>query len=125
MLAPTRIYVKPVLSCLRALPGAVHALAHITGGGMTENLNRALPNTLDALVDDKSWPVPPIVQMAVEAAGLTREEALKTFNLGIGMALIVDASQVDAVMAQLREDGEDPLVIGKIVPGTGEVQYEE
>ena len=125
MLAPTRIYVKPVLSCLRALPGAVHALAHITGGGMTENLNRALPSTLDALVDDASWPVPPIVQMAVDAAGLTREEALKTFNLGIGMALIVDASQVDAVMAQLREDGEDPLVIGAIVPGKGEVKYQE
>ena len=125
MLAPTRIYVKPVLSCLRALPGAVHALAHITGGGMTENLNRALPDTLDALVDDASWPVPPIVQMAVDAAGLTREEALKTFNLGIGMALIVDASQADAVMAQPREDGEDPLVIGKIVPGKGEVKYQE
>ncbi len=123
LLAPTRIYVKPVLSCLRALPGAIHALAHITGGGMTENLNRVLPDSLDALVNAKSWPVPPIVQMAVKGAGITQDEALKTFNMGIGMAIIVDVAQVDAVMAQLRSNGEDPLVIGRIVVGSGEVRY--
>ncbi len=125
LLAPTRIYVKPVLSCLRALPGAVHALAHITGGGMTENLNRALPASLDALVDARSWSVPPIVQMAVDAAGLSRAEALKTFNLGIGMALIVSAAQQDEVMEHLRAQGENPLLIGKVVPGTGKVCYKQ
>ncbi len=61
--------------------------------------------------------------MAVEAAGLSQEEALKTFNLGIGMALVVDAAQVDAVIAQLRTKGEDPLIIGQIVEGTGIVRY--
>ena len=125
LLEPTRIYVKPVISTLRALPGAVHALAHITGGGMTENLNRALPKHLDALVDPASWNVPAVTQMAVELAGLTDEEALKTFNMGIGMALIVDANQVDAVTEQLKAVGEDPIVIGKIIPGTGEVAYPE
>ena len=114
---------KPVLSCLRALPGAVHALAHITGGGMTENLNRALPKHLDALVDPASWEVPGITQMAVEAAGLSKEEALKTFNMGIGMALIVDASQVDAVIKQLEASGEKPCVIGSIIEGSGQVAY--
>ena len=123
LIEPTRIYVKPVLSCLRELPGAVHALAHITGGGMTENLNRALPKNLDALVDPAKWEVPGITQMAVEAAGLSEEEALKTFNMGIGMALIVDASQVEAVMENLKAAGEDPCVIGSIIEGTGCVQY--
>ena len=117
LLEPTRIYVKPVLSCLREL--------HITGGGMTENLNRALPKHLDALVDPASWEVPAITQMAVEAAGLTDEEALKTFNMGIGMALIVDPAQVDAVIDQLKSQGEDPCVIGSIIEGTGEVAYPE
>ena len=125
LLEPTRIYVKPVISTLRALPGAVHALAHITGGGMTENLNRALPKHLDALGDPASWTVPAVTQMAVELAGLTDEEALKTFNMGIGMALIVDADQVDAVTEQLKSAGEAPIVIGKIIPGTGEVAYPE
>lgn len=125
LLEPTRIYVKPVLSCLRELPGAVHALAHITGGGMTENLNRALPKHLDALVDPASWEVPTITQMAIEAAGLTDEEALKTFNMGIGMALIVDSAQVDAVIDQLKAQGEEPCVIGSIIEGTGEVAYPE
>lgn len=123
LLAPTRIYVKPVLETLRALPGAVHALAHITGGGMTENLNRALPKHLDALVDAASWPVPAITQMAIESAGLSEAEALKTFNMGIGMALIVDAARLDEVMEQLAAVGEKPLVIGKIVAGAGEVLY--
>ena len=124
LLAPTRIYVKPVLGCLRALPGAVHALAHITGGGITENLNRALPDTLDALVDAAAWEVPAVIRLGCEAAGLSDEEALKTFNMGLGMILIVDPAQVDAVTANLRDAGEDPVVVGTVVPGTGVVKYE-
>ena len=90
LLAPTRIYVKPVLGCLRALPGAVHALAHITGGGITENLNRALPATLDAVVEPDAWEVPAVIGLGCKAAGLSDEEARKTFNMGIGMILLVD-----------------------------------
>lgn len=125
LIAPTRIYVKPVLNCLRNLPGDVHALAHITGGGITENLNRALPETMDALVNKGAWEVPAIIKMGIEAAGLTEEQALKTFNMGIGMVLIVDAARVDAVMDELAKSGEEPVVIGKIVEGTGVVRYAE
>ena len=123
LLAPTRIYVKPVLSCLRALPGAVRALAHITGGGITENLNRALPSTLDAVVEPGTWEVPAVIELGCKAAGLSDEEAHKTFNMGLGMILLVDPAQADAVMANLRESGEEPTIVGKVAPGTGVVQY--
>ena len=123
LLAPTRIYVKPVLGCLNALPGAVHALAHITGGGITENLNRALPSTLDAVVEPGAWEVPAVIQLGCEAAGLSDEEARKTFNMGLGMILLVDPAQVDAVIDNLRAAGEEPVVVGEVVPGTGAVRY--
>lgn len=123
LLAPTRIYVKPVLGVLQALPGAVHALAHITGGGITENLNRALPGSLDAVVEPGSWEVPAVIELGCKAAGLTDEEARKTFNMGLGMILLVDPAQVDAVMDNLRAAGEDPVVVGKVVPGAGVVRY--
>ena len=123
LLAPTRIYVKPVLGVLQALPGAVHALAHITGGGITENLNRALPGSLDAVVEPGSWEVPAVIELGCKAAGLTDEEARKTFNMGLGMILLVDPARVDAVMDNLRAAGEDPVVVGKVVPGTGVVRY--
>ena len=123
LLAPTRIYVKPVLGCLRALPGAVHALAHITGGGITENLNRALPPALDAAVEPGTWEVPAVIRLGCEAAGLSDEEARKTFNMGLGMILLVDSAQADAVMENLRAAGEEPVVVGKTVPGTGAVRY--
>jgi phosphoribosylformylglycinamidine cyclo-ligase len=87
LLAPTKIYVQPLLSALAAgLP--IHAAAHITGGGITENLNRALPAGLDARVTLATWEVPAVIQEVTEAAGLDIQEALKTFNMGIGMALI-------------------------------------
>ena len=123
LLAPTRIYVKPVLGALKALPGAVHALAHITGGGITENLNRALPSDLDAAVTPDAWEVPAVIQLGCKAAGLSDEEARKTFNMGLGMILLVDPAQADAVVANLREAGEEPVVVGEVVPGTGVVQY--
>ena len=123
LLAPTRIYVKQVLGVLRELPGAVHALAHITGGGITENLNRALPDSLDAVVEPGAWQVPAVIQMGIDAAGLTDEEARKTFNMGLGMILLVDAAQVDAVMDSLRQAGEDPVVAGRVAPGAGAVRY--
>ena len=114
-----------IVSALLRSSGAVHALAHITGGGITENLNRALPDSLDALVDTAAWEVPAVIRLGCEAAGLTDEEARKTFNMGIGMILLVDPAQVDAVTANLREAGEDPVVVGKVVPGTGVVKYAE
>lgn len=123
LLRPTRIYVKPVLSVLRSAPDAVHSLAHITGGGITENLDRALPGNLDALVTLDSWPVPDIVQHACEAANLDTAEALKTFNMGLGMVLVVDAAQADKVKASLEAAGETVYTVGHVVDGNGTVRY--
>lgn len=123
LLEPTRIYVKPVRSVLRKLPGAIRSLAHITGGGITENLNRALPDTLNAEVHVGTWSMAPIIPWVCRAAHLDEEEALKTFNMGLGMVLIVNPSKVDEVMALLSDEGETPFIVGKIVPGQGEVSY--
>jgi len=93
LLAPTRIYVKALLGY-----GDFKAAAHITGGGITENLNRALPTGADALVKIGSWPVPEIIQLACEAARLEPDEAYQTFNMGIGMAVIVAADQLEPAL---------------------------
>ena len=124
LLTPTRIYVKPVLRVLADVPGAVHALAHITGGGITENLNRALPQNCDASVGFGSWPVPPVIQAVRQQANLSTTESLKTFNMGIGMVLIVDSAQQEAVAAILEDAGEDVYTIGTVVAGAGQVTYE-
>ena len=88
LLTPTRIYVKPVRAVMEQVPGGIRALAHITGGGITENLNRALPAGVNAEVDLGTWPIPPVVRFACEQANLSEEEALKTFNMGRGMILM-------------------------------------
>lgn len=123
LLQPTRIYVRPVLDAIQALPGAIHALAHITGGGISENLDRALPATLDARVQLGSWPEPPIIRFVCDAANLSQEEALKTFNMGVGMVLIVDASRADELMAHFGSVGEEAFIIGSVIPGAGQVVY--
>ena len=117
LLVPTRIYVKSVRAVLAARPGAVRSLAHITGGGITENLDRALPAGLDALVELGTWPVPPITRFVCDAARLSEREALKTFNMGIGMVLICDPASVAAVEAELAAAGERTFRIGRIVAG--------
>ena len=124
LLAPTRIYVKPVRAVMDACPGAVRALAHITGGGITENLNRALHGSVDAVVEIGTWPVPPVVRYTCAAANLSEPEALKTFNMGLGLVLIVDPAQVDAVRAAAEAAGESTYVVGRIEAGSGIVRYE-
>ncbi|MCI9129639.1 MAG: phosphoribosylformylglycinamidine cyclo-ligase [Eggerthellaceae bacterium] len=124
LLQPTRIYVRQVLSIMRALPGAVHSLAHITGGGITENLDRAMPDTMDAHVRLGSWPELPIIRFICDSANLSDEEALKTFNMGIGMVLVVDAASADDVMAHLKDADEDACIIGEVSKGEGKVVYE-
>ena len=122
LLTPTRMYVNAVLRVLRAgVP--VHAMAHITGGGITENLDRALPSGCDAAVTPVAWKVPRVVELAVEAAGLSPEDALKTFNMGIGFALILDRADAPRAAVLLREAGERVFEIGEIVEGEGKVVY--
>lgn len=126
LLAPTRIYVKPVLAALRS--GApVHAIAHITGGGITENLNRALAPDVDAVVERDGlafpWNVPPVISYVVRAAGLTPNEACKTFNMGVGLMFICAPEDEAAVRAALEAQGEHPFRVGACVEGTGKVVY--
>ena len=122
MLNPTRIYVKPILGLLEAgLP--VHGVAHITGGGITENLNRVLPENLDAEVEWGTWDVPPVVQAAVEAANLSDTEAYRTFNMGVGMCVVCDPDAVDDIAESLTAAGETVFPVGRIVKGTGQVIY--
>ncbi len=122
LLAPTRIYVKSIINLLKkGLP--VHAVAHITGGGITENLDRALPKTLDAQVELGSWPVLPIIQYVIDAAGLDQEQALKTFNMGIGMCVICKPADAAAIQAELEATGEKVYTVGAVIAGEGKVVY--
>lgn len=128
LLAPTRIYVKPVLELLRGEAGSkVHAIAHITGGGITENLDRALPKDIDALVErdggKMGWDVPPVITYIAEHAALEPDEACKTFNMGVGLMLIVASEDEVAVTGALEALGEKPFRVGSCVPGTGKVVY--
>lgn len=122
LLAPTRIYVKSILNLLDKGMD-VHAVAHITGGGITENLNRALPKTLDARVELGTWDVPQIISYVAEKAGLSEEEAFKTFNMGIGMCVICKPEDAAAMCSELESTGETVFTIGSIVKGAGNVTY--
>jgi phosphoribosylformylglycinamidine cyclo-ligase len=126
LLAPTRIYVRPVVTALAAgLP--LHAAAHITGGGITENLDRALPAGLDAEIELGSWPNSPVISYVATEAALSQEEMLKTFNCGIGLCLICPPEAAASVRAHFEEAGETVFQIGHIVAGTpatkGKVVY--
>lgn len=129
VLRPTTIYAGGLLAALRA--GApIKAMAHITGGGITENLNRALPSHLDAEVDrggeaGPAWEIPPVISYVSSAANLSLDEQYRTFNMGVGMALIVDMDDVDEVAEALSEQGFEPFVMGQIIPGTGKVVYND
>lgn len=123
LLTPTRIYVKQVRAVIDAVPGAVRALAHITGGGITENLNRALPDNCNAQVDLGTWPVPSIAQFVCDAAHLGETEALKTFNMGLGLVLIVNPKQIDKVEEALASVGETAYRVGRITSGQRDVSY--
>lgn len=120
LLTPTRLYVKPALAAVRA--GGVHALAHITGGGLTENLPRVLPDDLGCDIDLASWPLPPVFGWMAQVGGIETKEMLKTFNAGIGMVLIVAADRADALAALLGDRGETVHLLGHVADGAG-VRY--
>ena len=115
LLAPTRLYVKQALAAVNA--GGVHGLAHITGGGLTENLPRVLPDGLGVSVDLSSWDLPPVFQWLAKTGGMDAGEMLKTFNCGIGMVLIVAADQKDALTDVLRDAGETVYDMGTVTSG--------
>jgi phosphoribosylformylglycinamidine cyclo-ligase len=113
LLEPTRIYVKPLLQLMRELP--VHALAHITGGGITENLPRVLPAGVSALIDLQGWTRPPVFKWLQEQGGVEDAEMLRTFNCGVGMIVCVPASVEAAVIDRLNALGETAFRLGEIV----------
>jgi len=122
LLTPTRIYVRPILELLQAgVP--VKAMAHITGGGITENLDRVLPKDCDAEIVRGAWPVPRVIETVVDSAALSVDDAYRTFNMGIGFMLVLDPRVAPAAAAQLRASHEQVYEIGEIVEGTGRVSY--
>ena len=117
LLAPTRLYVKPALAAVRA--GGVHALAHITGGGLTENPPRVLPQGLACEIDLSSWVLPPVFRWLATTAGMSAPELLKTFNCGIGMIAVVAADRAAALSDLLQAEGESVIPLGRVIRGEG------
>ena len=123
LLAPTRIYVKPLLALINTHPGMVKGMAHITGGGLTENIPRVLPATVTAVVDTKSWIAPPVFAWLQQHGKVDAAEMARTFNCGIGMVVIVAKTHAAAARAHLQACGENVFMIGEIrARATGEAQ---
>ncbi|MDP2062045.1 MAG: phosphoribosylformylglycinamidine cyclo-ligase [Phaeovulum sp.] len=117
LLVPTRLYVRPALAAIRA--GGVHGLAHITGGGLTENPPRVLPEGLGVEIDLGAWTLPPVFRWLAETAAMTEPELLKTFNCGIGMIAVVAKARAAAIRAVLEAEGQTVVELGRVVPGQG------
>lgn len=121
LLLPTRIYAKSLLTLLENCQ--IKGIAHITGGGFTENIPRILPKDVDALVDLNSWSVSPVFEFIQTLGEIETEEMLKTFNLGVGMAIFIPSEEEDKAISQLDKLGEKVFKIGEVVSGSGEIKY--
>lgn len=117
LLEPTQIYVKPLLSLLKT--HTIHGMAHITGGGVTENIPRVLPEGLNAHIDPTAWTRPEVFNWIQHAGQVEDAEMWRTFNCGIGMILVVDTQDSDDVLAHLRQMQVDAWSIGTIETGSG------
>ncbi len=120
LLTPTRLYVKSALEALHA--GGVKGFAHITGGGITENLPRALPEGMDADVDLDSWTPAPVFGWMAKSAGIAAPEMLRTFNCGIGMVAVVSEKSSGRVIEAFQQYGDKAMRLGHLVPGSGEAK---
>jgi len=118
LLTPTRLYVKSCLAAIRH--GGVHALAHITGGGLTENIPRILPLGLDVQLDAATWAVPDVFNWMVDVGRMPADEMYRTFNCGIGMACIVNPEQVEHLRDLFEDHGERVFEIGQVVAGASD-----
>lgn len=121
LLTPTKIYVKPVLSLLEQVE--IKGMAHITGGGFTENIPRILPAGTQAEIDYGSWPVPPIFSLVEELGQVSRGEMFRTFNMGVGLVLVVNNEDAISAIQTLRSLGEEADLIGRIGKGDRQVVY--
>jgi phosphoribosylformylglycinamidine cyclo-ligase len=113
LITPTRIYVRPLLKAMHETK-AIKALAHITGGGLAENIPRVLPASLAAEIDLRSFDLPPVFRWLQTEAALDDAEMLRTFNCGVGMVVVVARTKADAVEASLRDAGESPWHLGRL-----------
>ncbi|MGH8253405.1 MAG: phosphoribosylformylglycinamidine cyclo-ligase [Steroidobacteraceae bacterium] len=123
LLLPTRIYVKSLLKLLRdeSLAGCVHGLAHITGGGLTDNIPRVLPEDCEVRLERKNWPRHAVFDWLARTGNIAAAEMHRTFNCGIGMVVIVDAARAEAALRTLQEAGETAQLIGEVRRGAAGV----
>ncbi|GMA63309.1 phosphoribosylformylglycinamidine cyclo-ligase [Alicyclobacillus fastidiosus] len=122
LLAPTRIYVQPILRLLASgLP--VHAMAHITGGGLNENIPRVLPEGTTAVIDRQTWPQTPVFAWLLEQSGMAFEEATRVWNMGIGYVVVTSKEAAPQVIEVLQDQGETVYKIGGIAAGTPDVRF--
>lgn len=121
MLEPTRIYVKTILALLEKYQ--LKGLAHITGGGLTENVPRVLPQGVKVQIKSGSWEVKPVFRLIQEIGGIAENEMLRTFNMGVGMVIIVSPEDATGMMDTLAEMGEKAWVIGEVTKGEPSVEY--
>ena len=113
LLTPTKIYVKPVLALMEEV--AVRGVSHITGGGFYENIPRSIPDGLGAKIDRGAVRVPPIFRLIAERGGISERDMFNTYNMGVGMSVIVPAEDAEKALRILKDNGEDAYVIGEIV----------
>lgn len=125
MLQPTRIYVRAVLNLIRDFP--IRGIAHITGGGITDNLPRIIPQGCMAVIRKRSWPISPIFELIQEGGRVPEKEMFRTFNNGIGMILAVSPKEANEILKRLKDLNEKAYLIGEIVPAKeeeGPIQYQ-
>ncbi len=115
LITPTKLYVKPVLELKKEVE--IKGIVHITGGGFTENVPRVLPDNVDVIIDKNSYPVLPVFKMMQKLGNIDDEEMYRTFNMGIGMMMVVNAVDAEKAVAKLNSIGEKAYIIGKVVEG--------
>jgi phosphoribosylformylglycinamidine cyclo-ligase len=125
LMTPTAIYVRPLRSVLRHYKrkAVVHGIAHITGGGLLENLSRILPKNVAAVITKGSWPVPPVFPWLAQLGDVDEEEMYRVFNMGIGMVLVVSAHFAHSIQQQLDSLGQSNWQIGRIAAGNGQAMW--
>jgi phosphoribosylformylglycinamidine cyclo-ligase len=121
LLAPTKIYVKPLLALLEQLP--VKGMAHITGGGFIENIPRVLPDNVDVEINYGSWPILPIFGLMQDKGNVSNRDMFTTFNMGIGLVLVVSAADGERALELLKASGEEAYIIGKVTEGERKVTF--
>ena len=120
LLTPTKIYVKPVMAAIEA--AEIHGISHITGGGFYENIPRAIPDGLCAKINKSAIQVPPIFQMLQSTGNIPERDMYNTYNMGVGMAVIVKAEDADKAVAAFRANGVDAYELGEVVTGEQKIE---